>query len=291
MHWIEQTITEGLALTDQKIRLQKTAQHLLDQSTGVWTAGRIRPSLIADPCPLSQVKKFLGHTAQPGFSWGATRNGRPNGGTALNFDRGFFAEAMIVTAIEDSGRCKIIGRSPGTVFTADPDYEAHPDVVIETDEKEIELIQIKCPSVFMFSRIANNRGASRGRYYDQLMTEMYVGRKMGIPIVRTNLVLFTLEAKVPGITQSDGLNMIVEVFDWTSNGDVLVEHKAEEIRANVAKAKAGNWPLAYPISKALDYPCSYCSYARAPEKGIVGCEENDKWTIEEGRQLAPAAEA
>jgi hypothetical protein len=288
MHWIENAITEGLALTEQKIRLQKTAEHLLAQSSGVWTAGRIRPSLIADPCPLSQVKKFLGHTAQPGFSWGATRNGRPNGGTALNFDRGFFAEAMIVTAIEDSGRCKIIGRSPGTVFSCAPDYEAHPDVVIENEEKEIELIQIKCPSIFMFSRIYQNRGASRGRYYDQLMTEMYVGRAMGIPIVRTNLVLFTLEAKVPGITQEHGLNMLTEVFEWTSDGDAIVETKAQAIRDNVAAAKAGTWPLAYPLSKQLDYPCSYCTYARAPEKGIVGCEDNDKWTIEEGRQLPPA---
>lgn len=33
------------------------------------------------------------------------------------------------------------------------------------------------------------------------------------------------------------------------------------------------------------------SYARLAERGIVGCEDNDKWPIEESRQLAPVAEA
>jgi len=291
MHWIEEAIVEGLALTDQKTRLQKAALHLLEQSKGVWTAGRIRPSLIANPCPLAQVKQFLGHTAQPGFEWGASRNGRPNAGTALNFDRGFFAEAVIVSAIEDSGRCKILGKSPSTVFHGPPDYEAHPDIVIETEEKEVELIQVKCPSVFMFSRIYQDREASRGRYYDQLMTEMYVGRLMGIPIVRTNLVLFSLESKVPGITQAHGLNCVVEVFEWTGDGDAIVEHKAEVIRQNVAKARKGEWPTAFPLAKQLDYPCSYCTYARVADKGIVGCEENDKWSLEADRQLPPEAEA
>src|SRR5438067_673055 len=103
--WIEQAINETLATLNPQTLLIEAAKHV--QVEGVWTKGKIRPSLIGDPCALAQVKKYRGHDPQPGMEIMAARAGRPNGGTAVNFIRGWLMEAIAVAALRASGRCEI----------------------------------------------------------------------------------------------------------------------------------------------------------------------------------------
>src|ERR1700738_80866 len=175
--WVEEALQKAFTTIPLDDLMLGAAAHL-QQPPGSWDSHIIRPSLLNDPCPLSQVKKYLGHAPQPGVErFSATRAGRPSATTAVNFARGYFMEGLLVAALKSYiqpqkdnmvvlqddpwSAYQVIGCSPSLVFDAeislanDPQvihWQAHPDVVANYCG-ELELIQMKCPSVFKMDRI------------------------------------------------------------------------------------------------------------------------------------------
>jgi hypothetical protein len=266
---------------------------------GSWPSRTIRPSLLSDPCPLSRVKKFLGHKSQPGVDFSATRAGRPSATTAINFSRGYFMEGLLVAALkayiappdkvavlhDDPWEAySIIGCSPTLEFNVEGflvhdemrlpmKMQAHPDVVANYCG-EIELIQMKCPSVFKMDRIDKNGDKEFDSYVMQLAAEMYIGRLAGYDIKRTHLLMTTFEGYAFG-KRGDGLRTICRTWEWDDDMAPMVEAVAEEILKDVAKAENENiWPEPFPEDAAKKFPCSFCNFARVGTSGLIGCTDH-----------------
>ncbi len=162
-------------------------------------------------------------------------------------------------------------------------YQAHPDMVIATDQG-IELVQVKCPSMWAFQRYQKDGGASiRKRYEPQAIAEMAIGRLMGLPIQRNHILVFALEGALPGSDAAkDGQEILSEVVtvEWEDGHDRFVEAIAEEILEDDARAGRGEWPVAYPLGTR--WPCDYCLYPRAE---MTSCEENERWELEPQRAV------
>lgn len=271
-HWIEQAIIEALS-TIPLSELRKTA--LAHEGIPMeHTPGLIRPSLLADPCPLARVKKALGHEAQPGYHWETVRNGRPNAGTALNYYRGMAMEGLVIAAIEHTSYAKIIAKSPGFVIKGDW-YEAHPDALIEYNG-QLWLLQIKNPNVHYF-RHAQDGQAVVERNLIQVGTELYFARKSGLIIDRAYILAISWETLAPRLTQDHGINMLVGEIHYTPEIEATIDELIRLQQENVELARQGHFPQPYPETEFDKYPCAYCPYSRIKQIGIVSCVENEEW--------------
>ena len=263
--WVTEAIEQALLTVPLDDLIDGAADHV--KVKGEWNKGLIRPSLVADPCRLSRVKKYLGHVPNPTTTLNTIRAGRPSAGTAVNFARGYFMEGFLVTAMKAVMSDAIKGCSPGLLFRSE-DLEAHPDLMAEVDG--LELVQMKCPSVFAFDRAEKNQMSSMERYLPQMATEMYIGRKQGYDIKRSHLLMATFEGWLPS-SGRDGLRTVLMTIEHEPELDGLVEEAIAQIREDVKQAEAGDYPKPYDIAQATKYPCSYCNYSRLGDGEAPAC--------------------
>jgi hypothetical protein len=281
-HWIELAIIEALSSVDPEKLMHDAAIHVQVEEDSIkagYATGKIRPSLLSDQCPLSQMKKMHGHGAQPGFHWIASRNGRPNAGTGLNFIRGWLMEGLVIACLQRTGYCKILGKSPEMVFRHGV-YEAHPDVVVYADN-QTSIIQIKNPNVHAFARMEKQSDDNAmNKYLVQTAMEMYVGRKMGLPINQAHILAISWESWPPSTTTDHGLQLRILDVPWAPEMEGLIEHHAEALQANYQKTLSGEWPQPFPESQHDKFPCSYCNFSRLERIGITRCDDIQAWKKE-----------
>lgn len=280
--WVEAAFESALTVIDNGVLVRAAGMHV--QPEGEWTTGKVRPSLLGGECDLQTVKQYRGHGPQPGANWMASRNGRPDANSNLVFARGFLGEGLVVAALKEYsyliGDYEILGCAPELVFSATDtkgvEYEGHPDLMTLRNG-EIELIQVKTPSVWAFER-AEKQGALNAltKYKAQVVAEMYLGRKMGIDIVRSYLFMMTWEGWQRGKT---GVRVMVVPMDWDESMVEYVETEGRRIKLLDTLARTGKFPD--PANREDEYskwPCSYCRYARTSlYDGQVICTENEKW--------------
>jgi hypothetical protein len=281
-HWLELALTEALSSIDPEVLLTDIAHHINPEEKYHATVGKIRPSLIADNCPLAQMKKMHNHGPQPGMTWVSARNGRPNAGTGMNYLRGWAMEGLVVAALERTSYCKILGKSPDLVFKH-ANLEAHPDVLVEFMGKPL-LIQIKNPSVFAFERMAKSGEESAlTRYLPQVAAELYIGRQAGYQLEQATILAVTWEPWPPTVTLDHGLKTLIWDLEWNPEMEGLILHEIEKLQTAYALTGQGQWPQPFPASAFDKFPCTYCKYARLPNIGIVACDDTKAW--ESGPQL------
>lgn len=298
-HWLVESLEEGLrrATSDQ---LQEAAAAHLTAKDETRTEGggrnkRISPTLLSSECRLQVLKRYRGHTPQPGVKpIRNERQGRSDAGSAMNFLRGFLGEGMVVAALraafEEGPKdwtmfqsVEIMGVSPVLKFEYEGDapYLAYPDVALIVDG-QVELVQLKCPSVFAVQRYKRDGPQHvRRRYGPQAIGEMFIGRRMGLPIVRNHVLVYSFEGFLPQSEEAKSgyaVNALVETVDWEDGMERWVLSRTEEILEDDRAADQGVWVPAYPADNANKWPCSYCSHSRiAFEPGMTPCEENEKW--------------
>lgn len=295
--WVEQAITKSLEAVPLDNLIDAAADHV--KVRGEWPTHTISPSLLADSCRLSRVKRFMGHNSQPGEKTGlAVRAGRPSAETAINFARGYMMEGLLVAALKqypgihpvkdendqnmvvinyDAWEAyKIIGCSPSLVFRYEstPPLSAHPDVVVNYCG-ETELIQIKCPSVKKFDRIERNGDTEFDSYIMQLSAEMYFGKLAGYDIQRTHLLMASFEGRPYG--KGGGIRTICRTWDWHDDMAAMVDAEMQVLMDDYAAAMEGHWPEPFPAENANKFPCSYCNYSRVDTVGLIGCTQQEKW--------------
>jgi len=280
MHWLEMSLDAGLAQLPWSSLLHGMAEHLelssRPQPRDPW---RIRPSLVADPCPLSQAKKLMGHEAQPNFHVDSVRQGRPNGGTALNFMRGFTAEALVVTCLKATGYGRVLAHAPTYTVTVAPDLEAHPDVVVdEADGHGPVLVQIKNPNHGMFQRIKDGQTGGLQSHILQVALELYITRLAGQYLPeKAYLFYLTWESFPPDTTTASGLQTLVHPVYWTKEAEVLVMELIDNLRAIRENAARGVFPAPDPQSNPNKYPHSYCNFSRFGDGFVPACIDQEKW--------------
>lgn len=317
MHWLIEAMQAGLENIDTQELMVEAARHVAteDVDRADRPGRRMSPTLLTMDCRLARLKRFRGHEAQPGQKWGATRQGRHSAGSNLAFFRGGYGEGMAVTALSRASRgyqvptlvdgrrsqahrgglglypFDILGASPWMVFEAQTwtdkgladvghpvNWLAYPDLVMST-AAGIELVQMKCPSVYAFDRYKREGAESiRSRYGGQASVEMHVGRLMGLPIMRNHVLVFAFEGSVPSSDEArSGQEMrgIVETIEWDDGIPVFCERLAEEVIEDDLAANRGEWPVAYP--HGTRWPCDYCTWPRASDGELAACEENEKW--------------
>lgn len=308
-HWLERAYIRGLHELDMKELMQGTIAH--NTIEGTWETGVVSPSLVAKTCRLQRLKTFLGHDPQPGLKRMAVRQGEPDGVSVLNFMRGFLMEGIIVTALRSVlGEDRILGNAPTLLFHtaymgADPwlmnapilrgisrayddspsengewqtspiVFSGHPDMLVLSPRGDLELVQIKCPSFFKLKKI-KEKGPENAleTYGAQIATEMYIGRAMGLPIARCNLMLATWEG-TPGVPK-----VSVEVIpqEWDDTLAIIPEEIARELIEDTwAVIQEDRWPEAFPVHMWDTWPCSYCSYSRNRTFDLIGCDEPHEW--------------
>jgi len=282
--WVKRAFESALLVVDNGELVKAAGMHVQPDYEG--SPRKIHPSNLAQDCQLAQVKQFRGHGPQPHVDWSSSRNGKPNANSNITFARGFLGEGLVVAAFkryaELTQEFEILGCAPELVFETDQD-EAHPDLMVLRNG-EIELIQIKTPSVFAFERYDKGEDSMvMQRYRPQMVGEMYIGRKMGIEIVRSYLLMFTWEGGRPGTESGDKVRSIVIPLEWEEAMTGYVENLANEILEADRQATLGKWPK--PANREDEFnkwPCSYCKYARTRKhEGQVICTENAKWETPE----------
>lgn len=285
--WVKQAFRSALLVVDNSELVKAAGMHVQPEYEGA--DRKIHPSNIAQDCQLAQVKQFRGHGPQPHVNWSASRNGQPNANTNMTFTRGYLMEGVIVAALkryaELTQEYEVLGCAPELIFETDRD-EAHPDMMV-LRRGEIELIQIKTPSVFAFNR-HDKEGDTMvmQRYRPQMVTEMVIGRAMGIEIARSTLLMATWEGHPPGTEGSEDVRSIVIPLEWEEAMTGYVDNLASEILEADKLASQGKWPKPInPEDKFNKWPCSYCRYARTRQhEGQVICTENAKWETPQTEQ-------
>jgi hypothetical protein len=278
--WVKSAFENALLVVDNGELVRAAGEHVMAE--GEWTERKIRPSLMAVECQLQRAKKFRGHLPQPGARWLSARQGRPSANSNITFARGFLAEGLVVAALkayaEMLGEYEVIGCAPTFMAEADPDWQAHPDLVVLHDG-ELENIQIKCPSVFAFNRYERGDDSSiRSRYTPQVVSEMHILRLMGLEIQRSHLFMLTWEGWPPGTEGAEEVRCLDVPIPWQEGMDVWAEKLAEDIRADDRNADQGIFPSPLARDKWNKWPCSYCMYARiAQHDHQVTCEEHERW--------------
>jgi hypothetical protein len=278
-NWIADAYVEGLKTLDTDEILQKAATHITTK--GEWETGVISPSLVGGKCALARVKKFLGHKSQPWEPRMAVRAGEPDPVSNLNFLRGFFMEGVFVAAMESSLGDRVIDKAPtfapSCIGPCDMKFAGHPDMMVVGESGDLELIQIKSPSVYKMDRVKKyGRDDAMKNYIDQLVIEMYICRQSDIPIVRTNLVMISSEG-TPSVPYPR-----IEVFDleWDDSMLSIPQQAAEELSlALFDNSDSGSMPSPYPVEKWNTFPCSYCNYSRLGTFDKVACDEDWAWDM------------
>ncbi len=293
-HWIKDAVVAGLERIDIDELLQKTADHVTTK--GEWETGVISPSLSSVQCRLQRVKRFIGHGYQPGKTRMAVKQGMPDAISNINFLRGFLMEGVLVACLKDQLGDGVIGTAPGLVFGWTPDEDAaheilednggmpspklrfagHPDVMVaDPGDGRPALIQIKCPSVYKLDRVQRQGDEDAlSTYRSQLVTEMYIGRMMGIPIERNYLLLAAWENSAK-MTEP---RLIVVECEWEEGMETIPELVAYETLWDADRALgAHRWPKALPEHQWDTFPCSYCSYPRLGDFDLVPCDQSEEW--------------
>jgi len=295
-HWLIDQLQLGLQLVDQPDLIRGAVEHcsLEDPYRDSRPERRISPTLISEDCRLSRLKRYRRHDPQPGWKWRSVKQGRPSASSAMHTLRGTFAEGMAVTALRATGM-QILGVSPTCVFEAEEfsnavygedmreleiNWLGYPDVVF-LNEGRVELIQMKCPSVYAITRYRRDGPASlERRYGPQAMAEMHIGRLLGMPIERNHILIFAFEGTLPGSEEAKAgqeLHAIVHTVEWADGMAQFCRRVAEEILEDDVAADQGTWPTAYAADNANKWPCSYCNYPRVDQGDQVTCEEVTKW--------------
>jgi hypothetical protein len=292
------------------------AQHI--SAKGEWETGVVSPSLTANQCRLARLKIFLGDDPQPGLKAMHVRAGQPDPITQLNYVRGFTVEGAVVSALKLAlGDNRIMGHAPSLLFRwryqgddvalstwgspARPGmvFAGHPDVMVWSEgdrrsryQPELELVQIKTPTIYKFERVARlGDEDALDSYRSQMATEMYIGRKMGYPIQRNHLMMVTTE----GTPKISDPHCRIVTMEWDESLATIPEQIGRELVDDVRAARTTNrWPEAYPVHRADVWPCSYCRYPRMGSFGLIGCEEQPEWArfaaSGETRITAPVAD-
>jgi hypothetical protein len=304
-HYLRDAFYAGLKQIDTDEMMHAVAEHTTLK--GEWLTGVVSPSLTANECRLSRLKVFLGDDPQPGFKWMAVRAGEPDAVTQLNFIRGFTMEGVVVTALKRSlGLNRIMGHAPTLVFkwrykgddiqlsmyNQGMIFAGHPDMMVWSDHQnpQLELVQIKAPSIFKFERQQRLGDEDVLKSYrSQMATEMYIGRKMGYPIRRSHLMMVSWE----GTPKMDNPHCLVVTMEWNDSLEQIPEQIARELIQDYDRAYTmGIWPEPYPEHRADSWPCNYCKFHRLGGFDMIGCTEQQEWerytTSGETRLTTPA---
>jgi hypothetical protein len=191
---------------------------------------------------------------------------------------------MVVAALkkysEMLGEYEVIGCAPTFVAEAEPDWQAHPDIIVMRNGI-MENIQVKCPSVFAFNRYEKGEVSSiKQRYVPQVAAEMHILRLMGIPVERSHIFLITWEGWPPGTESAEEVRCIDVPIPWEDGMADWADSVANDIRADDRNADQGFFPQPLDKGNWNKWPCSYCMYARtAQHTGQVTCEEHERWEI------------
>jgi len=287
-HYLREAFFDGLSVIDVDEMLQRIAEHTTVK--GEWDTGVISPSLVATECRLARLKIFLGDDPQPGLKHMAVRGGRPDPITHLNFLRGFLGEGMVVTALKTAmGEGRIFGNAPTLVFkwryrgddiqlsmwNQGMVFAGHPDMLVFSDDNEMEIVQIKTPSIFKFERLQRlgDEDALKS-YRPQMATEMYIGRKLGYPIRRSHLMMVSWE----GTPKIDDPHCRIVTLPWHDSLTTIPEQVAREIVQDYDRAYTMSlWPEPYPEHRSSTFPCSYCRFARLGNFSTIACTEQQEW--------------
>jgi hypothetical protein len=287
-HYLREAFFDGLRIVDIDDMLQQVADHTTVK--GEWDTGVVSPSLVATECRLSRLKQFLGDDPQPGLKRLTVRGGHPDAVTHLNFLRGFTMEGVVVTALKHAlGAEYIYGNAPSLVFkwkykgddiqlsmwNQGMVFAGHPDVLLFNQNNELELVQIKSPSIFKFERM-NRLGDEDAlkSYRAQMATEMYIGRRMGFPIRRSHLMMVSWE----GTPKIDDPHCRIVTMGWSEDLATIPEQVARDLIHDYDQAYTlGLWPEPYEEHKASTFPCLYCRYARLSSFDTIGCTEQQEW--------------
>lgn len=293
-HFLKEAFWQGLRECDTDYLRQKCTELVNTEEERLQQV--ISPSLVASTCRLQRLKRFLGHQAQPGLTHMAVRRGEPDTVSQMNFIRGFQMEGLIVACLQHSLRDRFIASAPQFhVDWKDPvtghHFAGHPDVLLEDEDGQLALVQIKTPSVFKLDRIEKKGDQDAlETYWPQMATELYITRKAGIPVARNYLFMTTWEA-TPKLNDP---RVLVIRSDWDPSGDAMVETVADEVYADWAGVEEdGIWPEALPDRMWDSFPCSYCNFPRRGDGMLkVGCEENEAWQLHaEGKPWQPLERA
>lgn len=287
-HWLKEAFFAGLNKIDTDEMLSAVAVHTTTK--GEWESGVISPSLVANECRLARLKIFLGDDPQPGVKRMAVRAGQPDPVTQLNFLRGFTMEGVVVTALKAAlGADRILGCAPLMVFkwrykgddiqlsmwNQGMVFAGHPDMMIWGEDLDMELVQIKAPSIFKFERV--DRLGDRDMlesYRAQMATELYIGRRMGYPIKRSHLMMVSWE----GTPKIDNPHCRIATMEWEDDLATIPEQVARDIINDYDQAYTmSRWPEPYGEHRADSFPCSYCRYPRLGGFDTIGCTEQQEW--------------
>lgn len=303
VHYLKQAFYEGLKQINTDVLLHAIAEHI--SAKGEWERGVVSPSLTANQCRLARLKIFLGDDPQPGLKVMHVRAGQPDPITQLNYVRGFTIEGAVVSALKLAlGERRIMGHAPSLLFRwryrgddaalanwgfaripgapRGMVFAGHPDMMVWSEgtrrsrnQPELELVQIKTPTIYKFERVARlGDDDALDSYRSQMATEMYIGRKMGYPIQRNHLMMVTTE----GTPKISDPHCRVVTMEWDESLATIPEQIGRELVDDVHAARTANqWPQAYPAHRADTWPCSYCRYPRGGTFDLIGCEEQPEW--------------
>jgi hypothetical protein len=298
-HYLKTAFYDGLKRINTDVLLHAIAEHI--SAKGEWETGVVSPSLTANQCRLARLKIFLGDDPQPGLKAMHVRAGQPDPITQLNYVRGFTIEGAVVSALKLAlGEQRIMGHAPNLLFRwrysgadealaswgpADRPgmvFAGHPDVMVWSEgdrrsryQPELELVQIKTPTIYKFERVARYGDEDAlASYRSQMATEMYIGRKMGYPIVRNHLMMVTTE----GTPKISDPHCRIVTMQWNESLASIPEAIGRELVDDLGRAHAhGQWPEAEPAHKWDSWPCNYCRWPRLGSTDLIGCEEQSEW--------------
>jgi hypothetical protein len=295
-HYLKAAFYDGLKRINTDVLLRAIAEHI--SAKGEWEKGVVSPSLTANQCRLARLKIFLGDDPQPGLKAMHVRAGQPDPITQLNYIRGFTIEGAVVSALKLAlGDSRIMGHAPSLLFRwryqgADaalstwgpPDrpgmvFAGHPDMMVWSEGRrgapELELVQIKTPTIYKFERVARYGDEDAlDSYRSQMATEMYIGRKMGYPIMRNHLMMVTTE----GTPKISDPHCRVVTMQWDESLAGIPEAVGRQLVEDYNRAYTRDqWPEAEPAHKWDSWPSSYCRYSRLGDANTVGCTEQWAW--------------
>jgi len=312
-HFLEQALLDGLRELDVPELLKLQIQH--NSAEGEWETGVVSPSLVGLECRLARLKKFLGHDPQPGLKHMGVRQGFPDPNSKINMLRGFNFEGIAVAALKHVLGTTVAGHAPTLLFrwryqgddpllsmwvrmtkargSYNPDgsradelengmvFAGHPDVmVLDPDhDNELALVQIKCPRISKCERI-KRMGPKEAleNYRAQMVTEMYIGRKMGWPISRSYLLVGTMEGNFTGAKHGADPYLDVIELPWHDSMRTIPEEVARQLVQDADAARiSGEIPAPYKESAWDSYPCSYCNFSRLGNFETIGCTEHEQW--------------
>jgi hypothetical protein len=288
-HFLEQALLDGLRELDVPQLLKLQIEH--NSAEGEWETGVVSPSLTGLSCRLARLKKFLGHDPQPGMKHMGVRAGFPDPNSKINMLRGFNFEGIVVAALKHQLGAAVVGSAPTLLvrwqyrgddpLLAGIVFAGHPDVMVQDPDHghALSLVQVKCPRISKCERI-KRMGAKEAleTYRAQMVTEMFIARKMGWPVERNYLLIGTMEGNFTGAKHGADPYLDVVELPWSESMRTVPEEIARMLVQDAERVRlTGEIPEPYKSSAWDSYPCSYCNYSRLGDFERIGCEEHQQW--------------